>query len=173
MPQKGHRLGPHSYWYHRVQGSSSEWISGIYSLPTSLHWDRKGFLAQTKSPEEDKMFKKLAVQKLHKQGTQAVQPQCSRPPGLLACCWGLTWGGRAATLECHPCQPLTEEQEPGAGARIILVTNKLIVENYNFLSLVYQRWPQNSLWCGQKFLLPPQPLKIGQRHLLWNSQSRP
>lgn len=34
-------------------------------------------------------------------------------------------------------------QELGAG--ITLVTNNLIVENYNFLSWVYQRWPQNSL----------------------------
>lgn len=39
--------------------------------------------------------------------------------------------------------PQCRSQELGAG--IALVTNSLIVENYNFLSWVYQRWPQNSL----------------------------
>lgn len=42
---------------------------------------------------------------------------------------------------CQPAQSRNQELATG----IVLVTNNLIVENYNFLSWVYQRWPQNSL----------------------------
>lgn len=63
-----------------------------------------------------------------------------RPPGPLACteekgllCWTVT----SVSLLQH------RSQERGAG--ITLLTNNIIVENYNFLSWVYRRWPQNSL----------------------------
>ena len=127
----------------------------------------RGFLAQIKKCSRSRLWRSST----NKAGTQRIPTSVLRGPRAP----GILLRSNLRRQDCYTGMPSlsaqrSRSQELGAG--ITLVTNNLIVENYNFLSWVYQRWPQNSLWCGQKFFLPPQPLKIGQRHLLWNSQSR-
>lgn len=118
------------------------------TLSISLHWYLKEFLAQTQPPRKDEALK--MVMSILEWGCEVryivgLTPmlRASRTSGILLKAYPKEAG--LPHWRAYLCQPATV-QEPGAGgAGIALVTKNLIVENYNFLSCVYQRWPQNSL----------------------------